>query len=333
MQDALKLPTELPLRVGYLSVEQRLSGSKMSYIYDLQKKISVLADVLSDTGRIERNSRAEIARFCKINKKTLEAACDRSTLSTDLQQRLSMACGFNLEDVSWIDRKIPQNKRHLSEYDGVRRDSARDFREHFTKVLGVYEARSYRFSGPAPMTADADFASVAITDFGQHVAEGSALHVFAQVSLSPGYAEEGIKYGFKRVRVSLHLDQSGSLACCNCLGEKTHAAISDASILRRGTSAEPFWELYKDKAMLEGEYQTLEEPLTLINVKDTPSKIAAELSAHLHDGTLLFEGDTAKVSTNKQRIIERLMALMVDEGRSASGRLYLSKHELSIVVV
>lgn len=305
----------------------------MPYVHELKEKISILADVLSDTGRIDRNSRPEIARFCQINVKTLETACERSTLSTDFQQRLSTVCGFNLEDVSWIDRKIPQNNRHQSEYASVRKDSARDFREYFTKVLGVYEARSYRLSGPAPKTADADFASVAITDFGQHVAEGSALHVFAQVSLSPGYAEEGIKYGFKRVRVSLHLDQSGSVSCRNCLGEQRHAAIGDASILRRGTTAEPFWELSKNEAMLEGEYQTLEQPLTLIDVKDTPSKIAAELSAHLHDGTLLFEGDAAEVSTNKQRIIERLMALMVDEGRSASGRLYLSKHELTIIVV
>lgn len=299
-------------------------------IYELAEKLTVIAEALYTQEKVKHVSRAAIARFCDLKQKSLTSACSAGKLSLEMQERMASFVGFDLENPSWIDRSIPIGKRHLPGVNANRTDTASSFRNYLLPHLGLSSVARYQIAGEIPQSKQPELASVALTDFGQHASAGSTVHGHLEASLSPGFLSDGIAYGFNTFRVRLGLSRDGGLRVRRRLAEGEVVTIGGVEVVSRGTQYEPYWEFKSPDGIFHGEIITDDDPLVELTVADVPAKLRIEMSVHLHDGSLRTSPNSELSSKNKSRVIERLMALMIEDDVRADGSILVSRQDASI---
>jgi hypothetical protein len=299
-------------------------------IYQLDKKIDALVETMGDLEKINPRSRTNLAHFARIDPALLERICTTGTIPPSVATVLGECCRFDIDDCAWNDRLVAPEQKGPPNYQG--RDTALAFRRYLRSLCKLELQPALLLKSLSIETLDPNLASFALSDLGQETQFDQSLCVFLQLDMTPGWAPSGYAYAFRKVRIRLIVDDDGGVDIRKRLGYPTAINIANAILQARGTVYEPFWELFIDDGVLEGEYSTRDQHLFEILRASQGLGFAAELSFQLFDGSLLRADNKPLVSRAKETIIERLMAKRITTDTPDQGWLVLGRQILQIAV-
>lgn len=305
------------------------SMTKRERVFELGKKIEILSEALFARDLIPARSRSAFAKHVGINPKSLDSAITAGAISKEMQEAIESVVGIPLKVDCWIDREtVPthDSRRH----EATRKDTATIFRRYVLSEMGLVSTIRVGLSGKYLETFDPDFASISLSDFGQKVEDGSPVNGYLELSLSPHFLQEGISFGFSRVRVRIRFQKERTVTVLYRLGQDGEEGITSAKLRPRGTSQEPYWELESFSGLLSGEFVTKDAPLIKLQPGDHTELVEIELSANPHDGSLVIKSSGNEISVVKQRILERLIALDLNKGVDGNNWIVLGRQRLVI---
>lgn len=301
-------------------------------IYQLERKVTAMTEVLFQSGQIATQGRSALAEFAGVNIKTLNSSIAVGGATKEVQEKLARACNFATESRSWIDTTLSDDERRKPRepYPGL--DAAENFHQHLRVQNGLDTRSPTQLFGDRPNVKAPDLASFALSDFGQSTPPGEAVLIFLEVDLTPGLDEWDYEYGFSRIRIRPKFPSEPSIEIKERLGHQDPCQIGNAKLEGKGTEYHPYWEIstISDNGVLEGDYSTRDGPLFKLKVPGVPYHFSAELRVRLRDGTLRAKGEKPLPKRNKRLIIQRLIALMLEDELDVSGWQTLGSQSLTI---
>lgn len=308
-------------------------ATKGKEVHALEKKIRIMAETLCEVGKINSVSRRNFANFAGIDYDTLKAAWASGRLSTELNERLADAAGFDTAHPTWIDENVEPLARSSPDgpsYPG--RDTAVAFRSMLRRCHDLAGTGTLvRIADERPQLIDSNLATFCVEDSGQGAALGEPAPLFFSAVLEPGYYPKGIGYGFKRIRLRLVFDERSQTRIKERLGQAKTIEINGARLDVRGSEHHPEWLLHVRDSILQGQYDTKEDPLCSLSGLEIGEEFHAEISVRPMDGTLVAIDGAPLPDVPKRRIIELLCAKKLPASLDTQGWISLGLQRLRIV--
>jgi hypothetical protein len=301
-------------------------------IHALHKKARAMAETLYDIGKLPKPSMPEFAQYAQIDYDTLKTALRSGRLSTELQQKMADAAGFNISDPTWLDSDIDPGVRSAADgmnYPG--RDSALAFRAMLRRQMELPGTGTLiRIKNSRPQLLDINLASFSIEDSGQGATLGDSNPLFLSLVVEPGFHPKGFMYGFQQVRVRLLFDAESGARIKQRLGQSEAVKLNGAFLEVRGTEHHSEWFLHVSNAILKGEYITT-EALCLLTDCDLGEEFRAEIAVRPMDGTVVAADGKPLLEINKRRVLELLCGKQLPGTLDSQGWVSLGLQRLSIV--
>lgn len=305
-------------------------ATKGTEIHALERKVRAIAETLHEIARIPHPSRRSFAAYAKINYDSLKAAWNSGRLSSDLQEKISTAAGFDHLDPAWADQSVPPNDRSKPDgptYPG--RDTVESFRSMLRHRHGLV-GEVVRVVDRRPVLLDSNLLTFTLEDSGQGSRLDEAAALFLTLVLEPGYDSNGLVYGFRRVRFRLKFADKSEIRILNRLASGTVIKLGTANLIARGDAHNSEWFLQTDASALHGEFRTQEQPLCSLLGFKIEEQFEAEVSVRLMDGSLVNQDGSELSSPNKTRIIEILSAKKLAGVADSHGWLSLGLQKLTV---
>ncbi|MDC9822948.1 hypothetical protein PRN20_04325 [Devosia sp. ZB163] len=300
------------------------------YIHALERKLSVLAELLFEAGRIEKPTRPALAKLASVSYDTLKTAWSAGALTPELQRRLGSVGGFDPSDEHWCDREIPAAKRSMppGKYEG--RDTEAAFRSLVRRALDLGADYHSRIHGDRPLYADANLATFSLDDSGQLTAAGEPTLVFLNLVLEPGYLPNELIFGFSRVRIRLTFPDLSGTKIEKRLGSGGPAPMGSAAVIRAvGREFDAHWMVSSNGDYLQGELRTTDAPLCSLEGVQIGESFVAEIAVRPSDGSLFVPASHPEIGVAKQRIIQTIATMGLSDSDS-QGWVTLGKQRLTV---
>lgn len=268
-------------------------------IYQLEKKISLLASDLYSRGALNDDKRETFTKGLgqDFNYEALKKAWhpETSSLTPRWERAIASFARIDISHEAWVDPMISENERLSSSVE--RRDTPKDFERYL---------RSRPFSAPnkmvfdVPQLLDTGMATFALEPTPQLEQEKSSISLFFRLVMKPGYEGSSI-YGFNSVRLRINRS-AGAGMFEQLLGENAPVTIRDALLTVRGGRFHPEWFL-STTTMLSGEYLTTAKELCRLLGGASGDEFIADVAVCRRNFTVLDEAGNLLSDKKKERII------------------------------
>jgi hypothetical protein len=310
-------------------------AAKGEFVYQLPRKIDVLAEAMAELEKIEKASRPALAENAGIQYRTLQSAISSERVTTEVRDKLAAFCEIDLDHPTWIDKEQSSDARRAggSRYEGA--DTADNFRSYVRTTIGLRADPERLLKVTHSQMLNSHIATISVSDAGQAVVGNEPIAMFLQIDLSPSYDPSGYGYGFKKVRIRV-LMENAAFEIRDRLGREGRVQLSKAWLTARGTDNDPFWELAVDDGIpgiLSGECSTTEQHLCRLFNGQIGAEFRVELSAQLYDGSLTRIDGVKPEPRVREAIVERLLAKRIGDNDKPidHGWLTLGMQTLRIV--
>lgn len=307
-------------------------ATKGKEFHALEWKVRIMAETLSEAGKISSPSRREFARFADIDYDTLKAAWRSGRLSNELEAKLALAAEFDPSDLSWIDENVLPSQRSAAGPSYPGRDTVAAFRSMLRRRHGFTGTGIFvRVVNDRPQLLDSNLATFSVEDSGQGAIAGEPAPLFFSIVVEPGFDPKGIHYGFQRVRLRLVLDPATTTRIVDRLAQDKKVEIKNAVLEVRGGEHFPEWFLHVQGTVLDGEYSSRNEPLCVLTGASIGEELRADIAVRPMDGTLVAVDGAPLPDLLKRRIVEILCAKKLPGSTDTQGWISLGLQRLRIM--
>lgn len=300
-------------------------------IHQLRQKADVMKEVLFRAEQIEAATLGALAEAATISRPTLNYALNEGRLTVALEQKLCTLCGFDPDEVSWVDMSVVESVRadHATpNYPG--RDTAEAFHTFLTQLWrkttgpeAVSEGQSsaddtllcHRVDMVKSQSGPARFDLLFQSDFGHR-----------------HHPASGICYAIRQARLDVAiLGKSGTAV--ERLGYDEAFQCRDAEFVARGTDRRPGWDIKRSgngPQPLKGIYSVRNPALARLESCGPGTRIETRMRVHFHEGFVIPAPGPTQVADNRLALIETVFANDFAGERQIDGWVQLSEHDLKI---
>ncbi len=307
-------------------------ATKGTEVFQLDEKLRVMAETLHSAGAISSSSRRALTDYLGLDYNRLKAAWNTGRASSELNKVIAIGVGFEVDDPTWIDLSTsPSQRRDIDPSNHSRRDSARSFESMLRKRLGVDGAPSAGLQDERPTLLDDNLAILSAEGSGQAIEHGQPLPLFVTLALYAGHHDNGLIFGFRKVRFKLRFSSSSKARMTNRLAAGGKIDLGGARLTVVGGAHDAHWFIEVESGFLEGEYRTSEEPLCDLIGYEFEESFEAEMSVRMLDGSLVNSDGAPLLGANKRAIVERLYEKSLGAPTDSQGWIALGLQRLSVV--
>ncbi|MBB4859228.1 hypothetical protein HNO88_002557 [Novosphingobium chloroacetimidivorans] len=289
-----------------------------------------MCEVLYRAREIVRCDLKRLAEKAQINYSTLRSAAKSGSFSADIEAALAQVCRFDIQSAAWVDDDVPNAVRAQLTRAGYR---GRDTPERFQVMLNDcwastsvrFEARRRKYSSIDPHMAYHE-----LSDCGQSTSAGAEMPFIFNCHFEPFYHHSGIRFGFRKAKVSLDIACECGARAEQRLGHPEPIALRNAELVGCSMKQRLNWVIERQDgadAILEGDYATQDEPLVTVAGFVDGTSLASRLEVNLYDRTTCVADASVTVHGNKAQIIEQIFSKHIPAVQHRNGWIILSEQE------
>lgn len=304
--------------------------SKGRGVHQASQKVQAMARLLYRAERIKKPTLEYLAAHAGIPEPTLKAAINNRSFSTELEEKLRRAIGFNPAATEWVDERIDNEMRKDDEnpnYQGE--DKAQSFQAYLDKLL-FDENGSVSGEAGRPSAVDKNLLCHEVELI--RSSDGKELTMGLQVDFGSRYDSSGIKYVLAQVRLDVTIGCTHGHTTAR-LGQGEPYKRGTVTLSARGTDRQPFWDISaanKEAGMLAGLHEVHEPPLAKLQKFRSGATIATRMRVNLYEGILQPGADIGVLSGARAAVIESIFTQDLAKDGHDNGWVTLSEHNLTI---